>query len=88
MSDKESETTSVLAEAAAVLIEPPRPVAFAMFLESVPPGQIRAVEDVRKRKHYQNGNSYYVIATPDLFIHCDSDASAMVRGISDFRAAK
>jgi hypothetical protein len=73
MSDREPQTTSALAQAAAVPIEPPPPVTFAKFLESAPPGQIRTVEDVRQRKYYSNGNIYYVIATPELFLHCNSD---------------
>jgi hypothetical protein len=83
MSDKELETIPA-AETTAIPAEPPAPIPFAKFLETVPPEQTTDVSDVRERKYRQNGTAYYEIATPELFLHCSSE---VCNGLRYFRFA-
>jgi hypothetical protein len=51
----------------------PEPITFAEFLESVPPGQSTKVADLFCLKHVP-GRSYWELATPEIQLHCTSDA--------------
>jgi hypothetical protein len=53
--------------------EPPQ-ISFAEFLEAVPPSQVRGVGDLVIPKTAPNGHSYFVLATPELLLHCSTDS--------------
>jgi hypothetical protein len=55
-------------------VEEQEAIPFAQFLESVPPSTFRPVLGLRKELHRSNGTTYVQIATPELSLHCTSDA--------------
>jgi hypothetical protein len=52
----------------------PPPIAFAEFLESVPPTQVRDIQLIAVRTITSNNTVRYVLATPDIQIHCTNVA--------------
>jgi hypothetical protein len=62
------------------------PIPVSEFLESIPPGSLTLVEGLTEERHYPSGAlAGYVVATPEIQIHCPSDSC---NGIRFFRADK
>jgi hypothetical protein len=60
--------------------EEPAAVPFSEFLESVPPGTLRCIDDIAKERYYQNGTiAGYVLVTPEIQLHCPSDSCNGIR---------
>jgi hypothetical protein len=62
--------------------EPPE-ISFAEFLETVPPSQMRNINDLTASKQTPQGTIYYPLSTPELLLHCNE--SNVCSGVRIFR---
>jgi hypothetical protein len=52
----------------------PEPITFAEFLEGVPPSQMVKTTNLWSRERYSSGTPYHGLQTPQLQVHCTSQA--------------
>jgi hypothetical protein len=74
MSDEASEATSTGPNVEAQTETEPPSVSFDEFLERVPPGQLRRIEDFRFFHSVPGGMQTAYVSPPQLLLHCKSDA--------------